>query len=200
MNLFPMHLLLWCFVLTSPIQVQARDLGVLHFLAGDVRVDGRPAHLNMKIPTGTTVETGPGSIAEVRYGHETGIRIRENSRVKLDRPGSTYRILLAHGTILSLVKRKSVFEVKTPLAIAGVRGTVLFVHVSDDTSAYICTCNGKLDLLDGDRLMKAVSATHHKAYGLRGRPGNLVLGPEGMQMHTDVEIFEQLYRMEQEEP
>jgi ferric-dicitrate binding protein FerR (iron transport regulator) len=181
--------------LCSALQAQE---GVLHFLAGDVRVDGRKASLNAKIGRGAVVETGPGSIAEVRFGHETGLRIRENSRVKIDRPASAYRILLAHGALLSLVKHKTDFQVQTPIATAGTRGTIFFVHVSDDTTAYICTCNGKLELQDGDRTLKKVSAAHHESYGIHGRPGSLSVEPQGMLNHTDAELFEQRYRLEQE--
>lgn len=192
------------FILSSVLSLllcpalQAQEEGVLHFLVGDVRVDGRKAALGAKIGRGAVVETGPESIAEVRFGHETGLRIRENSRVKIDRPASAYRILLAHGTLLSLVKHKADFVVQTPITTAGVRGTSFFVQVSDDTTVYVCTCNGSLDLRDGDRTLKKVSAAHHEPYGIHGRPGRLSVEPQGMLNHTDVELFEQRYRLEQE--
>jgi ferric-dicitrate binding protein FerR (iron transport regulator) len=179
--------------------LQAQDEGVLHFLTGDVRLNGQKAALGAKIARGATLETGPESVAEVRFGHETGLRIREKSRVKIDRPASAYRILLAHGTLLSLVKHKTEFEVQTPIATAGTRGTVFFVHVPDDTTAYICTCNGRLELRDGGKPLKTVSAAHHEPYRFHGRPGDLRVEPQGMLDHTDLEIFEQRYRLEQEE-
>ncbi|MBI4219324.1 MAG: FecR domain-containing protein [Chloroflexi bacterium] len=191
--LMPIFSLLLCSAL------QAQDEGILHFLVGNVRVDGQKATPGMKIKQGATVETGPESIAEIRYGHETGLRIREKSRVKIDRPASAYRILLAHGTLLSLVRHKTDFEVLTPITTAGVRGTTLFVHVPDDTTAYVCTCNGKVELRDGDRSLKTVSAAHHEPYRIQGRPGHLRMEAQGMLIHTDVEIFEQRYRLEQEE-
>lgn len=190
--LFPALSLLLCSAL------QAQEEGVLHFMTGDVRVNGQKAALNAKIAQGATLETGPESVAEVRFGHETGLRIREKSRVKIDRPASAYRILLAHGTLLSLVRHKTDFEVQTPITTAGVRGTIFFVHMPDDTTAYICTCNGKVELRDGGRSLKTVSAAHHEPYRVHGRPGGLRVEPQGMLDHTDVEIFEQRYRLEQE--
>lgn len=175
----------------------AQEAGILHFLAGDVRVDGKKAALGMKIPRGATVETGEASIAEVRYGRETGLRIREKSRVRIDRPGAAYRILLAHGALLSIVKHRADFEVQTPVTTAGVRGTFFFVQVPDDTTAYICVCNGRVELRDGEKVLRRVSAAHHEACGLRGRPGGVALAPAGMVNHTDTEIFEQRFRLEE---
>ncbi len=185
-------------LLLSGVSLQAQEQGILHLLVGDVRVDGKKAVPGMKIEQGVTVETGETSIAEIRYGHDTGLRIREKSRVKIDRPASAYRIFLAHGTLLSLVKHKTNFEVQTPITTAGVRGTFFFVQVPDDTTTYVCTCNGTVEIRDRDRVLKRVSAPHHEPYGLRGRPGHLTLEPQGMLDHTDIEIFEQRYRLEKE--
>ena len=178
--------------------LHAEEEGIMHFLSGKVRVNGEKATVGMVIHKGVTVETGPESVAEIRYGHETSLRIREKSSVKIDRTAKAYRILLAHGTILNLVKRNSEFEVRTPNTIAGARGTIFFVHVLDDTSAYICTCNGTVDLRDGERVLKTVSASHHRPYRIYGKPGQIAMEDQGMMMHTDVEIFEMRYRMEQE--
>lgn len=179
--------------------VQAQEQGILHFLTGDVRVDGKKAVLGMVVGQGATVETGPGSVAEIRYGHDTGLRVREGTRVKIDRPASAYRILLEHGALLSMVKHQTVFEVQTPITTAGVRGTFFFVRVPDDTTTYVCTCNGTVELREGARVLRKVSAPHHAAWGIHGRPGSLALEPQGMLDHTDLEIFEQRYRLEQEE-
>ena len=185
------------FVLLLGIPALAQEEGVLHFLVGDVRVDGKKATLGMKIGRGVTVETGAASVAEVRYGHETGLRIREDSRVKIDRPASAYRILLAHGALLSMVKHRTDFEVQTPITAAGVRGTFFFVQVPDDTTTYVCACNGTVELRDGKRMLKKVSAAHHEPCRLHGRPGQVVIEPQGMLDHTDKEIFEQRYRLEE---
>ena len=178
--------------------LHAEEEGIMHFLSGNVQVNGEKATVGMEIHKGVTVETGPESVAEIRYGHETSLRIREKSSVKIERSAKAYRILLAHGTILNLVKRNSVFEVRTPVAVAGTRGTIFFVHVLDDTSAYICTCNGTMELRDGERVLKTVNASHHRPYRIYGKPGQVDMEDQGMMMHTDVEIFEMRYRMEQE--
>ena len=197
MKAYPILTFCSAFVLLLGVPVLAQEEGVLHFLVGDVRVDGKKATLGMKIGRSVTVETGAASVAEVRYGHETGLRIRENSRVKIDRPASAYRILLAHGALLSMVKHRTDFEVQTPITAAGVRGTFFFVQAPDDTTTYVCACNGTVELRDGKKMLKKVSAAHHEPYRLHGRPGQVVIEPQGMLDHTDKEIFEQRYRLEQ---
>ena len=59
--------------------LHAQEEGILHFLSGTVRVNGEEATVGMGIHKGVTVETGPESIAEIRYGHETSLRIREKA-------------------------------------------------------------------------------------------------------------------------
>jgi len=45
------------------------------------------------------------------------------------------RVEVKKGWFLAIIKRETQFEVGTPLVLAGVRGTVLFVNVLNDEEA-----------------------------------------------------------------
>lgn len=110
---------------------------------GDVRLerDGRltPLEAGEVLGAGDTVLTGALSFAELRCQDEIIIRIKQNSRFRIDgmtRDGEgTLRVGLdlSSGTALlsfGKLRRGDVAEVRTPTSVAGVRGTSFGVSVS----------------------------------------------------------------------
>ena len=111
------------------------DEAVILDLAGDVKtklgVSGSwiDAQVGMVLHSAGEIKTGPGSWAEIGFemgiGNENVIRIKENSAVQIAqiKPVS---LSLMSGQIRSLVQNLpagSTFEIKTPTAVCGARGT-----------------------------------------------------------------------------
>jgi len=106
---------------------------VIIFTRGSVRLkyagydDWIEAAQGAIIKDGDTIETGDDAWAEIGFGKEleNAARIKENTRIRVSSAIPT-RIDLLNGDIRSLVEKlegDTTFEVKTPTAICGARGT-----------------------------------------------------------------------------
>ena len=119
----------------------------LRFAKGDVTVyseatkEWQPLPLNNKIEEGNKVRTGAASSAEYEYedGHTVLQRADTTVQVKTARSSSVssrYRISLSAGRavtrIMKATGKETRFQVETPTAIAGVRGTIFRSSVDPD--------------------------------------------------------------------
>lgn len=116
-----------------------------------------PAKLGQAVPGGTIVRTGADGAAEVTLEDGSVLRVRASSRVQLSaapRPEKKSSVVLFFGRVWSKVVRSSSgesnYEVNTPSAVAGVRGTEFETAVADNGKARVRVSEGKV----------AVSADH----------------------------------------
>ncbi len=122
----------------------ADNNGTLHAVSGDVRVTSmaanRPetAQENQQLNANDTVITGQNGRAEVEWPDGNRIKLVPNSSITIEKYENQHVLLnLINGKIRSQVKKKydgarSKFQVATPGAAAGVRGTD-FVMSYDQT-------------------------------------------------------------------
>jgi hypothetical protein len=146
------------------------------------------------------VKTGDNSEAEIEIRDYAVFHIKENSTVLIEDILSSPRVEVKKGWFLAIIKRETQFEVGTPLVLAGVRGTVLFVNVLNDEEAYLCDCNGKVDLEDnatGD-VVQNVVASYHKAFTLKKRGGGLDITRAKLLYHKDSDILQMADRFNRE--
>ena len=104
--------------------------------------DWKPATLQMAIGAGVWLQTARGARAILSFGKEAVITVNEDATLEVKEaamnPDGTIRIRtnLIRGKIWSLVEKlkseKSRYEVETPTAVAGVRGTTFMVNVDPD--------------------------------------------------------------------
>jgi len=117
--------------------------------------DWKPATLQTTIGAGVWLQTARGARAILSFGKEAVITVNEDATLEVKEaamnPDGTIRIRtnLIRGKIWSLVERlkneKSRYEVETPTAIAGVRGTTFIVNVDpDDRSSRIGVVEGEV--------------------------------------------------------
>lgn len=110
-----------------------------------------PLKAGDKVPAGTTIKTGPGSYADLFFGHSAGyVRVMENTTMSVDKFTLTdtgaetavdLQLNLPDGVLLGNVNKLSAaskYEVKVPTGIAGIRGT-----------RWRVSSNGTVVLLDG---------------------------------------------------
>jgi hypothetical protein len=143
--------------------------GEIAYLEGDVTLDGKDAQIGQAVHRGATVRTGPASVCEITWGGQNIIQVQEKTLAVLDVGSLTPGVRLQTGSVAAVlnkvdaISRNGTFRVKTPSAVAGVRGTVFFVKVEDATSSYICACFGTLAVTPTLGEQVELSATNHVA-------------------------------------
>ena len=177
----------------QPVVVESARL---FYLIGDVQVNGQAAQLNQILNNRDIIKTGEESSAEILIGKQTGAQIRANSLAVLVIENNTWEIDTKQGAVLSLVEKGKRYRVKSPSAVAAVRGTIFYTNAYADSSFYVCTCNGSVDIQFED-VTKSVSAAHHKGYSVVQDDSDKHLLSAGMKEHTDLEIFDFMYRLDQ---
>jgi len=174
--------------------------GRISFVSGKVFINNNRGDVGDIVKEGDVVKTGDNSEAEIEIRDYAVFHIKENSTVLLEDVLLSPRVEVKKGWFLAIIKRETQFDVGTPLVLAGVRGTVLFVNVLNDEEAYLCDCNGKVDLGDtatGDAVQNIISG-YHKAFTLRRRGGGLDIKSAKLLYHNDSAILQMSDRFNRE--
>lgn len=106
------------------------------------------ASIGMPLETGDFVVTGATGIAVVALTPQTTIKTRENTRVRIDALGDNARVNLTSGGLFSRIlgHLTGTYEVTTPTAVAGVRGTEFFIAygrtVEEAPDLWLCVNSG----------------------------------------------------------
>jgi len=100
-----------------------------------------PAKVGLPVKVGDTVVTGPGSWVRLHWADGTTMRIGPGSRVRVEKchfntssNKEESLFSLTVGSVLTSIRKRlsrgSLFEIETPVAVAGVRGTQFMVRMS----------------------------------------------------------------------
>lgn len=168
-------------------------------VSGKVTIDKQPAAAGMEFGERATIETGPKSRALISLAPGNIIEVREKSRLTL---GSSARarvsVALAVGTLWSFFETETDYEVVTPNAVAGVRGTTFFTDASRKGATYICACQGQTHLrtpapakgkgkaLGFDQVVDGGTWGHHLVI-FKGKGQPQVKGPGRPVTHPDAQ-------------
>jgi len=121
--------------------------GVFTNISGDVRVTSKgsesshEASVNEILGEGDKVETGNDGIAEISFENGNGMNLKENTNIKIikliqDPKTGQYenKFEASMGNVRARIEKlketNSTFEVKTPTAVCGARGTLMYVQVT----------------------------------------------------------------------
>jgi len=95
----------------------------------------KKADEDMELPAGAEAKTDAKSRIELQFDDNSILRINSLTSIKIEIPGASSKLIKADNGQLYLHLKKlnsnSKFEVQTPTAIAGVRGTTFFVDVDE---------------------------------------------------------------------
>ncbi|MBI3549803.1 MAG: FecR domain-containing protein [Elusimicrobia bacterium] len=144
-------------ILARPTSAQARkSIGVLKDVKGSVTLAGgkRIAGSGAALFPGDRIKTGTDGIAHVAFDLGAVLLIKENSDVTLDGPSKKPAVDFKIGEFLIGLARKlqagERFRVKTPEAVASVRGTLVWGKTQDGVTSFAgfsgkvaVTANGK---------------------------------------------------------
>ncbi|NEP58358.1 MAG: FecR domain-containing protein [Symploca sp. SIO2G7] len=93
--------------------------------------DEAPAQKNMNLRVGETIRTEEKALAQVELKNGLSFRIGSNSVLTLQPDNS---LQLKAGEMIAWVEpgKKVPVEIETPVAIAGIRGTTIYINIPED--------------------------------------------------------------------
>ena len=125
-------------------------------IVGNVQLNGRPAQVGDLVRPGDVVETGPDAKATFVAGKDAYL-LRAETRLEIPTEEGAdgdflRRLQIGAGALMGVFDAgtlASVFSgkerhVETPTAVAGIRGTGLYMEV-DPSRSYFCTCYGTVE-------------------------------------------------------
>ena len=141
--------------------------GVIVFVVGEasvVKSDGKtaPARPKDEIVSGDTVKTGKGSIVTVQIADQGNVKVNENTVLAFTSVFDKGRtgLVVSQGSIYSKIKKmekSSVYEVKTPVYVAAVRGTE-FLASYDGVKGSVNVADGKVGVVSSPKAGEAAPA------------------------------------------
>lgn len=161
-------ILLVCATLFSAsVKAATRESVALESITGDVSVseDGKvwtavePGAV-FSISQSGYMKTGATGQAIMKWNRGHAVKIYENTSIKIEKlliNGNVEESMLdiSRGKTFIMVNRlmseKSAFSVKTPVAVAAVRGTGFYLEVDDKGATTIIMQKGSLDILHGNK-------------------------------------------------
>lgn len=159
---------------------------------GSATLSGRPLSAGTRIQSGETIVSEDGSTLVVKIKDRAALRMKNAAKVVFDEMGETIALNLDYGALMSVVApSKQKFLVRTPGAVAGVRGTAFYMESRSIDQTYICLCEGKLDVATPDTALQIAAAhrSHHTPVLISSdKTGKLSAGPAPMINHTNADI------------
>ena len=170
------------FALTQMSFSQENQLGHVTHCSGDIQVKRvkenvwQKLELNMPICYGDTIKTSERSIVEIALVDKGSFKIHSSTQVALNTIISPLErrnsFLLFFGRLwIKLSKyasRSKGYEIQTPTAIAGVRGTELGIASYDDGTTLVHVTSGMV-IVDNEADRKTISSNQGTALSLHER-------------------------------
>jgi hypothetical protein len=163
-------------------------------MLGKVWVNTIPATLETPIKPGDTVKTGANSKITFVIGddvYQLGARSTLRLRYNPDNP-FVNALRLVSGTLMGVFGKGHGNRIlQGPTATMGIRGTGLFLQVTD-LDTYFCTCYGQTEIITNSqtkRQLQFVNANYHIAYSISHDINNPHVASDIMKNHTDEDLY-----------
>ena len=135
----------------------AQETGNIAYAEGEVTVRRGNSRVAAEIGDalfeGDVVVTASGSLAILSLSGRGKVKLRGSTTLALESLGSRTRVKLQRGGVFSRVRKlagRSGYEVLTPSAVAGVRGTEFFVafgrRVEEESDVWLCVNEGIVEV------------------------------------------------------
>jgi len=153
-------------LLAFPAAAQLPDIGVAASVTnkvdGVVAQQSRPVVIGDKVFENEIIRTGPNSKGQLLFRDETALTIGPDSEITLDKfvynaQGNTISLNATKGVFrfISGSAPKQAYEIKTPSATVGVRGTIVYIGLLSDGTALYYVGEGGIDLKTAFGLIQA---------------------------------------------
>jgi hypothetical protein len=174
--------------------------GRLSYVLGAVYINETAASEGDAVTEGDVIRTGEASEAEVEIQDFSIFHIKENTEIEINDILASPKVKVRKGWFLIIVRRDTAFEVDTSTVLAGVRGTVFFFRVYDEDTAYLCDCNGRVELFDARSRasLKSIRSSYHTAFDLKRDGNGVSVKRTKVRYHEDREILQMAERFPRE--
>ncbi len=156
----------------------------LVYSEGIVTMDGKTIEAGTVIVDGSLLETDSSGFAEMVFNDKNIIKMGPDSAMRLEMKTLKRVVHVESGTFTAVLRKLDKLaggslEVRTPNAVAGVRGTSFFArYTPGDTQTYFCTCNGTLEMARADGTLPLTkTANYHDKTIYSGDAASTVLLP-----------------------
>jgi hypothetical protein len=174
---------------------QAGGTALVSYVEGSATVDGKPASIGDPVPLGATVATAQDSLCEIQWNGKNAVRLGASTTFVFNPSNLQQGSELKQGTLVLVLKKLATvagapsFTVRTPSAVAGVRGTSFFINAVDAQTTYICSCNGSVHVEDirGGSVHDLVSA-HHQAFTYTATAAGATVAGAALLYHSDADM------------
>lgn len=110
----------------------------------------KPVKVGSRIADGATVKTLDGAVAILSFADDSRLKLNEKTEVTIHAvAGKQPRgVDLVTGALFAMISKhpKQSFQVRTPVAVAGVRGTKFFT--SYEKNAWMCVQEGQVEMTE----------------------------------------------------
>ncbi len=161
------------------------------FVEGDVLINSQKPEIGDILGTSFVVQTGKGARCDIVFNSGNALSVGQNALADFDFANQVASVRVDRGGLSSVLKKLTqisdtdAFSVHTATAVAGVRGTSFCVWV-DDSSSYICACNGTVHVQDSTGGNgEVLEAAHHTARYFSKTGTSIDKEAAGMRHHTD---------------
>lgn len=149
------------------------------------RVKGKPVVVRDGVETvlangaavmeGDEISSGPGDSLNLKFASGDTLVIGPLTRLKITKQSEGGGVNIAHERGFAWAKVKKLsggsrFQVSTPTAVAGVRGTAFSSVVESKENSWFCVCEGGIDVSAGDGKVRATRG-QSVSVGAGGVPG-----------------------------
>jgi len=122
----------------------------------------KPVTSDRNVRSGAVLRTGADGRATLRWSDGTSIRVAPNTTLTIDkcrfdkrRESSLSQFTLSAGRVwvhvVKLLSAESKFEISTPTATAGVRGTAFAIDVATDGATNVLVYEGRVEVHAGSK-------------------------------------------------
>lgn len=137
MNHLARAITLGALALTMATPALAAPAGKLMRVKGSLTINGKPAKVGAVLKAGDRIVTGPATRADLALPDGSAVLLYEKSTLTLSSIGGVTRLDLGKGRALNAVHKGSDYRMRSPSAIAAVRGTVFYLSSSSPTAGYV---------------------------------------------------------------
>jgi hypothetical protein len=130
------------------------DSAKFTYVKGDVLVSGKPATLGQTVSKDATIEVKNNSMAVLQFSSSASITLKANSVLSIanlsknEAGKPVIELSQSSGALFSkIAKGQSEFSIKTPTAVAGVRGTSFELTVGNGKTTQIKLLEGKVAVI-----------------------------------------------------
>ncbi len=141
------------------------DSAKFTYVKGDVLVSGKPATLGQTVSKDATIEVKNNSMAVLQFASAASITLKANSVLSIanlsknDSGKPVIELSQNTGSSFSkIAKGQSEFSIKTPTAVAGVRGTSFELVVGNGKTTQIKLLEGKVQVSKPDATKEEMAA------------------------------------------